>query len=878
MANKFEFSIIMNVNNVEDYIKESIESVIAQNIGFKDNIQLIIVDSFSIDNSMVIASSYQKKYPENIACISCDSESRFDAYNLGLEHVNGEYVNFMEGSDVLAADLVSKVKSSFKKYDTDMVAFPVEYIDAKRNHHLRFKFIKEVDEFVDLKREPRLIQLDVNTAFIRKDSFGDLKFNNDVPMADTLLVNKLLIENNHYVVNKDTVFYMQEERHLDEFSTKEAILNTFKFFNELIDDSLEKYSAVPKFIQHTFLYYLQDVVKIEDIKSIFKTEEELDQFWDAFLKIVYYVDMNEIKVNNLVNDSVKNFLRFVKNEDFHIECIGKEVYVKSGNDVLNSLHKRKLWLDLVQIKDGFLNISGSLQSNCDKRFLSVEAIKSGGNIKRVFEAKEIEYPNTNRVTNHYLSIPWHFTYNFDFRIPIEKGESFSLFFRTIYQENDDRAVMDAEITTRYYANISEIGNYFRREGNILLFKKNTFFVRPESYVRAIVYEFKVLMKLFFAGYSMGIILKTMVMRTLIFILYPFYKNRKIWLFSDRLDLSGDNGEHFFRYAMTRKDDIKKYFVINGDSPDFERLKNEYGNHVVEFASFKHKILYAFAKKLMQSQISPRTYNPFHEGRPRRYAGIGLAEAYFLQHGVNRYDMSSWVTKFDKNLALILTVSELDYGEFTSDRYAFDNSIVQLLGYPRFDNLTNENLKKQIVIMPTWRNYIRTSTQLINSEYFKRFNGLLNNERLIEHAKKTGYEIILKPHPSMFKFINVFDVNDYVKVDNKTKHHVLLCDSALMITDYSSVANDFVYLKKPVIYYQYGGGKDHHFDISTTFVSDESMDFGAIIEDENELIDKIIEYMDNNCEMEEIYKQRVENFFKYTDRNNSKRVYDWVYEH
>ena len=30
-------------------------------------------------------------------------------------------------------------------------------------------------------------------------------------------------------------------------------------------------------------------------------------------------------------------------------------------------------------------------------------------------------------------------------------------------------------------------------------------------------------------------------------------------------------------------------------------------------------------------------------------------------------------------------------------------------------------------------------------------------------------------------------------------------------------------------------------------------------------------MDNNCEMEEIYKQRVENFFKYTDRNNSKRV-------
>jgi len=112
----------------------------------------------------------------------------------------------------------------------------------------------------------------------------------------------------------------------------------------------------------------------------------------------------------------------------------------------------------------------------------------------------------------------------------------------------------------------------------------------------------------------------------------------------------------------------------------------------------------------------------------------------------------------------------------------------------------------------------------------------------------------------------------------TKHHDILCDSALMITDYSSVAYDFLYLKKPVIYYQYGGGSDHHFDISTVFKDDGSMDFGAKIDNEDELIDKIIEYMDNNCQMEEIYQKRVDNFYKFNDKNNSKRVYDWIYEH
>ena len=52
-----------------------------------------------------------------------------------------------------------------------------------------------------------------------------------------------------------------------------------------------------------------------------------------------------------------------------------------------------------------------------------------------------------------------------------------------------------------------------------------------------------------------------------------------------------------------------------------------------------------------------------------------------------------------------------------------------------------------------------------------------------------------------------------------------------------------------------------------------MDFGAKIDNEDELIDKVIEYMDNNCQMEEIYQKRVDNFYKFNDKNNSKRVSD-----
>ena len=98
----------------------------------------------------------------------------------------------------------------------------------------------------------------------------------------------------------------------------------------------------------------------------------------------------------------------------------------------------------------------------------------------------------------------------------------------------------------------------------------------------------------------------------------------------------------------------------------------------------------------------------------------------------------------------------------------------------------------------------------------------------------------------------------------------------MITDYSSIFFDFSYLKKPLIYYQYGN--DYHYDAENGYFNYRKNGFGPVIDNENELVDKIISFIDNNCEMEGIYKSRVDEFFKYHDQNNSKRCYEWIINH
>ena len=40
----------------------------------------------------------------------------------------------------------------------------------------------------------------------------------------------------------------------------------------------------------------------------------------------------------------------------------------------------------------------------------------------------------------------------------------------------------------------------------------------------------------------------------------------------------------------------------------------------------------------------------------------------------------------------------------------------------------------------------------------------------------------------------------------------------------------------------------------------------------------LEYLENDCEMEDIYKQRIDQFFKFKDKHNSQRVYDWIKNH
>ena len=195
-----KFSIITAIYNCESYLSQSIESVINQDIGFKDNIQLILVDDGSTDKSKDIALKYMDKFPENIIVLSKQNGGPGSARNMGLDHACGEYVNFLDGDDMLSSDVLSSVYAFFDENDVDVVSIPLIFFERRDGDHvLNYKF--EKTQVIDLNQLFDYPQLHVASSFIKSESIGSLRFDESLTSGeDALFLNKILLKNPKYGV------------------------------------------------------------------------------------------------------------------------------------------------------------------------------------------------------------------------------------------------------------------------------------------------------------------------------------------------------------------------------------------------------------------------------------------------------------------------------------------------------------------------------------------------------------------------------------------------------------------------------------------------------------------------------------------------------
>ncbi|TDJ88485.1 glycosyltransferase, partial [Campylobacter lari] len=345
----------------------------------------------------------------------------------------------------------------------------------------------------------------------------------------------------------------------------------------------------------------------------------------------------------------------------------------------------------------------------------------------------------------------------------------------------------------------------------------------------------------------------------------------IWLLMDRDYEADDNAEHFYRYIMQNHPERKIVFALKRDSKDWNRLKAEKFN-LVEFGSSEFERIIKKSSKIISSHCDHYL---------TRYVQYG-SQFIFLQHGVTLNDLSGWLNS--KKIGLFITSTQAEYDSIASDynRYKFSKKEVVLTGFARHDSLlkNNKTNTRQILIMPTWRKKLahldEESIQklFLQSEYFLKYNSLLNNSKLKQIHNEYLYDVVFNPHPFIIPYLEKFNIPDYIKVADKNESlQKLFCNSSLMITDYSSVAFEMAYLKKPIIYYQFD--KEDFFSSHTLqkgYFDYERDGFGPVVFNEVKLFENLEEILRNNCSIADKYLNNINSTFKFRDGKCCERIY------
>ena len=360
------------------------------------------------------------------------------------------------------------------------------------------------------------------------------------------------------------------------------------------------------------------------------------------------------------------------------------------------------------------------------------------------------------------------------------------------------------------------------------------------------------------------------------------KHKDLWLICEDEFEARDNGYFFYRYLVKKHPEQEVVYAINRKSPDYKKVKS-LGGSVIRYGTFQHWVYYLAASKNISSQKG---------GKPNaavcyllEVGGLLKNKRIFLQHGITKDD-AKWlyypVTKF----SMFVCGAKPEY-EFIKERFQYPEGVVRYLGFARFDNLhKNITDEKLVLIMPTWRNWFVMKSKneggkipsVRGSLFCKSWNELINDAEFHRILEENDLHAVFYPHRNMQPFIREFYVDDpriIIARQNEYDVQYLLRKAAILITDYSSVFFDMLYMKKPVIFYQFDEEEYRKKQYQEGYFDYTNNPFSIRVTDLNKAICALEKSVKSDFEVNLEFEAAHKQYFPLYDNKNCKRTYEVI---
>lgn len=867
---------IIYILNTDDY-EESLKSFIKN---LKKDVKLLIINKLESDEIIEDIEKYSNK---NIKIINGFDKSLKQCIEIGLKKIDSEYIYIASSYIVLKRNATSKILEVIKKEHSN-----IYYINDKKDKTERLYYALEENEKPNKHSEYIyldkcvLANISIYSYVFNRNKLSCIKNITDLSNGETsvqILLNATNDEEKMYAIKTTTILnqtklFLQHDYHLKDWYTK-AIKDIYMKWAKKKD-----LTTFQKVLIYTSIYS-----KINGNRNGINHEvlfdEELDEFYNAISELFKFFDEDFFQNLNDLDNTVKHSYGYKyimlclkeKKKKYSIHMDDKGLYSLYNN------YKTYFGCDYVNI-NAMNYEKNKLVIDASFDYIQLYDYKKDS-IRAFVNDKEVPIKKTEiySLTKHFAK-------------PTSKKYTFQLTIDKIEKDYKIKFVLDLDgkeylLPMKFVkpgARLSNIypNSYWCYKGIIVKYKNNNLIVTNNSVLKHIKNELIYYMDLIL--YSKGLFkFKTIFLRTLYWILKPFFAHKRIWLYFDKLYKADDNGEFAIKYSCKLKDNIHHYYILNRDSYDFPRLKKD-GIPLLKFNSLRHKLMTLYAENIVATHPDILRVCGYGKNMGEAFKNIYNANIICIAHGLTMQKNAEVQNRIYDNTMFYTTSSKYEVEHLLKPAYGYSKDQVALTGMARFDVMISDD-KRRILITPTWRRSVSGTSNFNSprgynndfkeSAYYKIYNSLINDKKLIDCAKKTGYKIIFLLHPAMSAQIDDYDKNDYVEFLQATSdisYNDILSKASLMVTDYSGVQYDFAYMHKPIIYY-------HHKLLPPRFeqgaLNYETMGFGEICTTHEQIISLLIKYMKNNCQIEEKYEKRINDFFAFNDHNNGKRIYEAI---
>lgn len=859
----YKISVIVPVYNSEEFIANTLDSVVNQIFPLKD-IEVLMIDDGSTDNGASVCKEYADKYP-TFKLFQKENEGISKTRNFGIEHAHGKYIIYLDADDTFSSETIKNVYRFFENHydEVDLVTFPIiQYVlpsMKKSPAHTRYNILRE-SKVYDLTEFENIYIVQTTMNICVKNMPGnnvlfdpDLTLQEDQKYITMVLMNKMKIG---YCREASYNYFRHEgSATIEKFYPQNIFEKSTSYFEWLF--AQYEPGKIPKYIQAIVFHDINWKNKLNILYPWHLEGDEYDKAYKRIINLLNQIDTDVIANHPIINNFHKQYFLSLKENNAIYPFVSKRgVYlIDADTSAVTYYCKRiEIVLEKIRVHSGKIEFLGHIKSPLfnymDKPKLFVYE-----NDKKVEKSVDLfsssfSYYQCKTKTNNF----WAFYYQTD----VDTDKSIEFFVDIDGMECVTK--LNATDKTPFYENARD--SYVIANTKISI-DDNKLFVSPideqefwaerdaqnaEYIKQPSIYNHRASCKK--------------------------YSGRRIWIYVDCYTVDFDNAYYQFLNDWNKDDGVERYYII---TKDFDCIRHCFDKsmmkHLVIFGSTHHKDLFINCEKIITAFVEFYNYSPFDKVEYQYYCDLLNYEIVYLQHGI-LHASTPWKYTPEGILADKVVISSYFEKENLTKKYGWRTDQLIECGMPRYDFIDkNTKAKNRIIFAPSWRNYLignlginadideeGSTKKLVNSNYYKNITAFINNQKLCDLLEENDLYLDVKLHPIFYKpYKKLVSVKS--KRVNITANKVNLGDYKMFLTDFSSFVYDYAYLCRPIHYFvpdyiEYISGMNVYRELDLPF----DKAFGTLSTNPQDAIDAIERAIKSDFEVQEPFKQRMQSFY------------------